>query len=164
MSVAARETASSGERPTLAVVRGALMVILVIGLVGLLAELLLLEHTEDQWQRLPIFCIVASLIILIWHAADRRALSLRFFQVTMALFVIVGGLGLLLHLKGNLAFELEMDPSAAGWPLMWSALKGATPTLAPGAMVQLGLIGLAYTFRHPALRRGRGQAASESGR
>ena len=30
-------------------------------------------------------------------------------------------------------------------------LRGATPALAPGAMVQLGLLGLAFTFRHPVL-------------
>ena len=140
------------QQATLAVVRGALLIILVVGLVGLLAELLLLEHVEDPWQRVPIFLIIASLIILVWHAAERRALSVRFLQGTMALFVAAGALGLLLHFRGNLAFELEMEPSAAGWPLVWSALKGATPTLAPGAMVQIGLIGLAYAFRHPWLR------------
>lgn len=149
------DTASLRQRATLAMVRGALLIILVVGLIGLLAELLLLEHVEDPWQRLPIFLIIASLIILVWHAADRGALSVRFLQGAMALFVIAGGLGLLLHFKGNIDFELEMEPSAAGWPLIWSALKGATPTLAPGAMVQLGLIGLAYTFRHPALYRRR---------
>ena len=59
------------ERTTLAVIRGGLVILLVLGLVGLLAELLLLEHIEDPWQRLPIFLIIASLIILGWHAADR---------------------------------------------------------------------------------------------
>ena len=141
------------EQTTLGLVRGALLIILVVGLVGVLAELFLLEHVEDPWQRLPIFLIIASLLILVWHGVERRALSLRFLQGTMVLFVIAGALGLLLHFRGNLAFELEMEPSAAGWPLIWSALTGATPALAPGAMVQLGLIGLAYTFRHPALGR-----------
>ena len=32
-----------------------------------------------------------------------------------------------------------------------NVVSGATPTLAPGAMVELGLLGLAYTYRHPAL-------------
>ena len=144
---------SDAESRTLAMIRGALLIILVIGLVGVIAELLLLDHTEDPWQRLPIFLLVGSLIILCWHATDRGTLSVRFLQGTMTLFVLSGALGLLLHLKGNIAFELEMEPSASGWPLIWAALKGATPTLAPGTMVQLGLIGLAYTYRHPAVRR-----------
>jgi hypothetical protein len=146
------------ERTTLALIRGGLVILLVLGLVGLLAELLLLDHIEDPWQRLPIFLIIASLIILGWHAADRGSLGIRFLQGSMILIVVTGVLGLMLHFKGNIAFELEMQPSAIGWPLIWAALKGATPTLAPGAMVQLGLIGLAYTYRHPALR-----AAGEDG-
>ena len=152
------------ERTTLGVIRGGLAVLLVLGLIGLLAELLLLDHTEDPWQRLPIFLIIASLIIVGWHAADRRPLSLRFLQGAMVLIVASGVLGLMLHFKGNIAFELEMQPSAIGWPLIWAALKGATPTLAPGAMVQLGLIGLAYTYRHPALGAGREEGRSPSRR
>jgi hypothetical protein len=145
----------TGEATTLSVIRGVLLLILVIGLVGLLAELLLLEHVEDPWQRLPIFLIVASLIILGWHGLERSALSIRFLQGAMILCAGAGALGLLLHFRGNIAFELEMDPSAIGWPLIWAALEGATPTLAPGAMAQLGLIGLAYTYHHPAVLRGR---------
>ena len=34
-----------------------------------------------------------------------------------------------------------MDPALHGLDLFWSALRGATPALAPGAMAQLGLIG-----------------------
>jgi len=146
------DSRTTRERTTLAVIRGGLVILLVLGLVGLLAELLLLEHIEDPWQRLPIFLIIASLIVLGWHAADRGPLSIRFLQGSMILIVATGVLGLMLHFKGNIAFELEMEPSMIGWPLIWAALEGATPTLAPGAMVQLGLIGLAYTYRHPSLR------------
>jgi hypothetical protein len=142
---------SGRESTTLGALRGGLLIILVLGLVGVLAELLLLEHTEDPWQRAPIFLIIAGLIIVGWHIAERGVLSVRFLQGIMALFVITGALGLLLHFRGNVAFELEMQPSASGWPLIWAALRGATPALAPGTMVQLGLIGLAYTYHHPRL-------------
>ena len=145
--------ASGPAAATLAILRGALLVILVVGLVGVLAELILLEHTEEAWQRLPIFMILASLIILGWHAVDRGALPVRILQLTMALFIVTGALGVALHFKGNVEFELEMQPSLSGMTLLWQTLKGATPTLAPGTMVQLGLIGLAYTYHHPALRR-----------
>lgn len=153
-----------GERTTLAAIRGGLLIILVLGLVGVLTELVLIEHVEDRWQRVPIFLIIAVLIILGWHALDRGALSIRVLQGAMTLFVAAGTLGVLLHFKGNIEFELEMQPSAMGWPLIWSALTGATPALAPGAMVQLGLIGLAYTFRHPALRSAATAGSARSGR
>ena len=145
---------------TLAILRGALLVILILGLAGVLAELILLEHTEEAWQRLPIFMIIASLIVLAWHAVDRSAVPVRALQLTMILFTLTGALGVALHLKGNLDFELDMQPSLSGMTLLWQTLKGATPTLAPGTMVQLGLIGLAYTYHHPALRhRPEGEAA-----
>ena len=140
------------ERATLAVIRAGLLAIFVLGSIGILGELLLIDHVEDPWQRVPIFLIIASVVILVWHGFERRPLSLRFFQGTLVLFVLAGGLGLLLHFRGNLEFELENLPPLTGWPLVWAALRGATPTLAPGAMMQLGLIGLAYTFRHPVLR------------
>ncbi len=37
----------------------------------------------------------------------------------------------------------------SGFELAWEALKGATPSLAPGTMMLLGMLGLIYTFRHP---------------
>ena len=62
-----------------------------------------------------------------------------------------GLLGLYLHLRGNAEFERELHPAAAGWTLWWDALRGATPALAPGALAQLGLVGLAYAW--PTLHR-----------
>jgi hypothetical protein len=57
-----------------------------------------------------------------------------------------------LHLQANTEFQLEMDPTLRGWALLKkSIVVKAPPALAPGVMMQLGLIGLAYTFRHPAL-------------
>ena len=69
----------------------------------------------------------------------------------MILFVLSGLVGLILHYQGNAEFELEMYPSLNGLELFWEAIRGATPTLAPGTMIQLGLLGWVYTIRHPQL-------------
>ena len=69
----------------------------------------------------------------------------------MALCVVTGAVGILLHYRGNVEFELERDGSIRGLRLFWEAIRGATPALAPGALSQLGLLGLAYTYRHPSL-------------
>jgi hypothetical protein len=45
-----------------------------------------------------------------------------------------------------------MYPDLAGWKLFKDSMMGATPALAPGAMLQIGLVGLAWTFRHPAFK------------
>jgi hypothetical protein len=66
-------------------------------------------------------------------------------------FLLVGALGVFLHLRGNVEFALERDPSLSGVRLLWKALRGASPALAPGALAQLGLLGLLYGYKHPAV-------------
>lgn len=134
------------------VLRTFLLVTLLVSLTGTLAELLLLEHFEDAWQWAPIALVAAALVTLGWHAFERGPVSLNVLRGLMVLCVASGVLGVLLHYKGNVEFELEMYPDLSGWKLFKEAMMGATPALAPGAMLQLGLVGLAWTFRHPALR------------
>ncbi len=82
--------------------------------------------------------------------------TVRVFQSVMVLLIISGALGVYFHFRATAEFQLEMDPALAGWALFRKAIVAkAPPALAPGAMTQLGLIGLAYTFRHPALQSGR---------
>lgn len=139
------------EGPTLTAVRSFLLAILVIGVVGTGMELVLLEHTDGAWQWAPLVLLALALPILVWHAAARRRASTRALQAMMLLFILSGVAGLVLHYRGNVEFELEMHPSLEGLGLVWGAMTGATPALAPGTMIQLGLLGLAYTYRHPAL-------------
>ena len=63
----------------------------------------------------------------------------------MAAYLASGLVGLWFHYSGNAEFELEMYPSLSGWSLVREALSGATPALAPGTMIHLGLLGLTYT-------------------
>jgi hypothetical protein len=123
----------------------------VVSLVGTVTELLLLEHFEDAWQWAPIVLITLAIVTLAWHALDRGAASLNVLRGLMVLFVVSGALGVLLHYQGNVEFELGMYPDLSGWKLFRDSMMGATPALAPGSMVQIGLVGLAWTFRHPAL-------------
>ena len=57
-----------------------------------------------------------------------------------------------MHYGGSREFQTEMDPALSGWVLFVKVMRAkAPPTLAPAAMVQAGLFGLLYTWRHPAL-------------
>jgi hypothetical protein len=138
---------------TLAAIRVILLIIFLLGALGTGAELLLLGHTESLWQWVPLLLISISLVALICYTLVRRAASVRAFQITMILFVLSGVIGILLHYQGKVEFKLETNPALAGLELFWEAIKGAAvpPVLAPGMMIQLGLLGLAYTYRHPAL-------------
>lgn len=125
-----------------------------MGIVGLLLELLLIEHTETQIQWIPLVVLFAGLASSIWLAAQPGTSSLRVFQVVMALFVVSGIAGLYFHYMGNVEFALERDSTLRGAALAWKALRGATPALAPGALAQLGLLGLAYTYTRPITKSG----------
>ena len=138
-------------RSTMETVRSWLLIVLVIGLLGTQAELLLLKHVEDVWQLVPVVLIGLSLIAVGWYALVKSATSLRVIQLVMALFLVSGGTGTIQHFRGNVEHERESDPSVSGVDLYKRALMGSTPALAPGTMIQLGLIGLLFTFRHPAL-------------
>jgi hypothetical protein len=136
----------------IAVIRRILLLALILGLLGTGTELLLLEHFEDWWQLAPIVLIGCALAVLFWHAIDRRrALPIRALQIIMILSAVSGSVGVLLHYRGNAEFELEMYPSMAGLELFRKSMMGATPALAPGTMILLALVGLAYAHRHPRL-------------
>ena len=138
---------------TLEAVRRILLVILGIGLVGTATELLLLKHREGPTQLIPLVLIGAACLVLVWHLATRVGASVVALQITMVLFVASGLIGVVLHYRANLDFQLEIDPSAAATALFWKVMEAkAPPALAPGSMVQLGLIGLAYSYRYPSRR------------
>jgi hypothetical protein len=72
----------------------------------------------------------------------------------MVAFVVVGAVGVGLHYDGNVEFERELHPDDAGVIFLRHVVAGATPVLAPGSMVLLGLVGLAHTYRHPSATGG----------
>ena len=134
-------------------VRRLLLLLVHVGIVGLLAELFLLGHTESATQWIPLVALAVGLASALGVAVRATPGRLRAFQAVMGLFVVAGLLGLVLHYQGNAEFELERHPAMGGLALFWEAVRGATPALAPGALAQLGLLGLIYTFHHPALAR-----------
>jgi len=127
--------------------------IIVIGIVGLLVELLLIDHMETWIQWIPLVVLLSGLASCIWVALRPGKASFRTFQAIMAIFIVAGVAGLYFHYAGNVEFAIERDATLSGLRLAWKSLRGATPALAPGALAQLGLLGLAYTYTHPANRR-----------
>lgn len=133
--------------------RRPLLLVLLVGAAGLLLELLLLEHWEPGWQLVPLVLLALVLLLGAAALAGARRTLLRALRLVLVLCLVSGVLGVWRHLDGNLEFEREMTPDLAGGTLLWEAVRGATPLLAPGAMLQLALVGLLFVHRHPALRR-----------
>lgn len=124
-----------------------------VGAGGLGVELLLMEHIEGIWQQLPLWFIAASLLTLALLPVRRRAV-IRVFQVLMIAGALCGLLGVYLHFDGKAEFKREIDPTLAGWALVWECLHGHSlpPVLAPGMLVMLAMLGLACVHKHPILQ------------
>ncbi len=134
--------------------RRILLAILLLGVIGIMAELLLLGHIEDVYQLIPVVLGVATVLMSAAIVMRPGVGTLRLFRMVMALMILSGIVGMVLHFQVNIEFQLEMDAALSGTNLFRKAIVAKTPpALAPGAMIQLGLIGLAYTFRHPASGR-----------
>ena len=128
--------------------------VLVLGLVGTVIELVLLEHYEKPLQFVPLVLIAAAAGVIVWQLRRGNAASLRAFQIVMALFVVAGFVGIGAHFYGSAEFQLEIDPDIKTWDLLMKVIHAqAPPLLAPGMMLQLGLIGLAYAYSDSRYRR-----------
>lgn len=140
------------ESGPLATVRRILLWSLLAGCAGTLLELLLIGHDEMPTQLAPLVLLGAGILAATWALITPRRAAIRTLRLLMVLFVTSGIVGVILHYSGNAAFELEMSPTRTGLSLIVKALTGATPVLAPGSMSLLGIVGLTFTYRHPALR------------
>jgi len=128
--------------------------VLVLGLVGTVVELVLLSHYEQAVQLVPVVLIVLALIVLAWHVMGHSAASLRILMGLMVLFVLAGFAGFVAHFHGSAEFQLDLEPSLSTWELLEKVMRAkAPPVLAPGMMMQLGLLGLAYVFSDKHYRR-----------
>jgi hypothetical protein len=128
--------------------------VLVLGLLGTVVELVLLSHYEQPVQLVPVVLIVLALIVLAWHGLGHSSSSLRVLMWLMVLFVLAGFAGFVAHFYGSAEFQLDLEPSLSTWELLEKVARAkAPPLLAPGMMMQLGLLGLAYVYSDKRYRR-----------
>jgi hypothetical protein len=106
-----------------------------LGTVGVFVELIVLEHYGDWNQLIPLVVAGLGLLAAVWITLAPGLTAVRTWQFTMLLFVGTGIIGITMHYD---VVSETVDP----------------PRLAPGLFVQLGLLGLLYTFRHPSVSPG----------
>jgi hypothetical protein len=141
----------SEEPVALARLRRVLLVVVAVGLVGTAVDLVLLAHYEDPLQLTPFFIICLCLLAVGCHAVSGGEFSLIVMRVAMTIAIAGAAIGMTLHYRGSMEFQLESDPSLAGFDLMMKVLRSkAPPTMAPMNLALLGLVGLASTYRDPA--------------
>jgi hypothetical protein len=131
-----------------------IVAIIVLGLIGTMTELLLLEHDEEPLQFVPLVLMVLGALTLAWYAATKGTASLRVLEIVMGLFVLSGFVGMVAHFNGSMEYQLELNPELSMAELLDKIVHAkAPPLLAPGMMIQMGLLGLAYAFTDPRHRK-----------
>lgn len=142
--------------------RTLLLVVLAVSMAGSAADLLLIEHYEEPWQVAPLAVFAAGLATAGWAATSGAPGAVLAMRIVMTLAIASGVVGVLLHFGASREFQQEIDPALAGWALVVKSVTAkAPPALAPGVMIQIGLLGLLYTYRHPALTRAAQHAHGE---
>ena len=128
--------------------------IIVLGLIGTMTELVLLEHDEKALQFVPLVLMVLGAVTLAWYAMAKSTASLRALQIVMGLFVLSGFAGMAAHFNGSMEYQLELNPDLSMAELLDKIIHAkAPPLLAPGMMIQMGLLGLAYAYTDLRYRR-----------
>ncbi|HEX5107241.1 MAG TPA: hypothetical protein VFV95_02285 [Vicinamibacterales bacterium] len=146
---------------TLAALRRLLLFTLLIGTIGMGTELLFIGHVEGAFQLTPVALLAAGFFVTCWCAVVPGRVAARAVQALMILFLISGLLGVGLHVRGNVEFARETYPDMSRAELVRRTVTGATPVLAPGSMLLLGLVGLAFMYHHPSLAAGGGHHDEE---
>jgi hypothetical protein len=142
----------NGDSPTLETIRRLLLLLVAGGTVAMGVDLTLIGHYEDSNQVIPLVVGGAGLLTMIWVALRPSVARLRVLQLVMLCFIGTGVIGVALHFQANAEFQREIDPAISTHDLIRKVVEAtAPPALSPGLLVQLGLLGLVYTYRHPAL-------------
>ena len=132
--------------------RRGILALVGLGTVGMSTELFLIRHYETPNQVIPLVLAGCGLIAVLWTGFMPSVLALRVLQFVMLLYTGAGVVGITLHAEANAATVRESSSTLEGLALVWKVLETtAPPALSPGLLIQLGLLGLLFTYRHPVL-------------
>ena len=119
--------------------------------VGAIVELALVEHWHGWQQWLPFVMAGAGVAAAVAASRALTSRTVRALRAVSALVVVGSVAGMVLHVRGNAEFALEVRPDTTGLDLVLEAATGASPLLAPGMMAVAAVLGAAWSWRHPAL-------------
>lgn len=130
--------------------RTLLLLVLLAGCVGAIAELLLQAHYEDSMQLAPLVCLSLALMAIAGRLLSPSARSVHALRVAMGVLCSCGFLGVLFHLQASYEMQHELSSDLFGWELWTKVLRAkAPPALAPFVLVQFSLLGWVATYRDP---------------
>jgi hypothetical protein len=134
--------------PSWSRIRRLVTLLFLLGATGTAADLLFIGHYEDSWQVAPLALLGFGTGAALWALLAREGGGRRALQAAAWLLVLGGAVGLQLHYAANMEIEREVSPTLSGAALWWKAARGAAPpSLAPGTLIHLGLLGLICTIK-----------------
>lgn len=113
---------------------------------GTIAELLLLNHTDGATQLIPFLLSGLGFMAVLGVIIRPEKKVVWAMRIVMAIAILGSLLGMFEHLEGNLEFAREIHSGLSGAALMWKAVAGANPLLAPGMMAVGALIAIAASY------------------
>lgn len=137
-------------------VRRSLFVISALLFAGTAFELWLVNHTQDFVQMIPFVLCGAGLIAALAVLASARRKTVLAARACMGLVAAGSLFGVYEHVTNNLAFQREVYPNAPTGEMIFGALGGANPLLAPGILALAAALSLLATYHHSALEETRG--------
>jgi hypothetical protein len=143
---------NSSRTESTSLLRPLILVIMGIGTLGILGELLLLEHYKFDSQWIAVMLTLLTGVCTVILGFNPNARVMRVVQLALLLVVLGSAFGVLEHVKTNYD-RMENGSNVSSLSPIWQALKGRAPALAPGALAQLGLLGLLFMYKHPNLER-----------
>jgi hypothetical protein len=91
---------------------------------------------------------LATVVLTVLRPQKNTLIALR---AVMGLVAVGSVFGVYQHILNNVAFELEIRPNDTLNEVLFDALRGANPLLAPGILALAAILAIAATYYHPAL-------------
>lgn len=118
--------------------------------VGVIAELALTGHYDQPLQFVPFVLCGLAIVVVLGVLIRPNRTTINLLRGCMLAVALGGLLGSYEHIVGNLELAREVNSAKANANVIKTALTGANPALAPGALGITALIALAATYAHPA--------------
>lgn len=125
-----------------------LLILSVLLFGGALIELWLVGHTEDTIQWVAFVLAAGGALAAFARLFLESRGILRVLRLSMVIVILGSLFGVVMHLIGNLEFEQEIQANAPTATLLWKALQGGNPLLAPGILAVAAILALAATYRY----------------
>src|SRR5690348_8230790 len=125
---------------TVSAIRSIILAVILLGLAGTGLELLFVNHFESTSQWIPVVLIGLAFLVLGAYGVTRSGPLLRVFQAVMIMFILSGFAGIALHYQHDAAHAEKDSPGIQGAELFRTAVAQEAPLLAPGTMIELGML------------------------